>query len=106
MLLTAPSYNRAPFQLGLVQVPRLVDTLSLLRRQAPSVPLHHFQHGFGSLLTVRTSMTSPAPGWYYYGDTKVSLACMPAMTNLLSQRGSAANSVCAVAHCTEAAAIT
>ncbi|KAL0023216.1 hypothetical protein WJX79_004139 [Trebouxia sp. C0005] len=51
-------------------VPRLVDTLSLLRRQAPSAPLHHFQHGFGSLRTVRPNMTNPAPGWYYYGGNK------------------------------------
>ena len=59
-----------------VQVPRLVDTLSLLRRQAPSAPLHHFQHGFGSLRTVRPNMTNPAPGWYYYAKNKVGL-CSP-----------------------------
>lgn len=53
------------------QVPRLVNTLSLLQRHAPSMPrsgpqcalLQHFPHGFGSLRTIRPSMGSPAPGW-------------------------------------------
>ncbi|KAL3137484.1 hypothetical protein ABBQ38_004773 [Trebouxia sp. C0009 RCD-2024] len=51
-------------------VPRLVDTLSLLRRHAPSAPLHHYPHGFGSFRTVRPNMSSPAPGWHCFGDNQ------------------------------------
>ncbi|KAL0033703.1 hypothetical protein WJX77_001675 [Trebouxia sp. C0004] len=76
-------------------VPRLVDTLSLLRRQAPSAPLHHFQHGFGSLRTVRPNMTNPAPGWYYYGENKAAGTTAGVGGELPSPRPA---SCCAAAH--------